>query len=307
MPFPYLLMYKFSHDHLELFLKMLRQVSVTTSNPTCMAFQKAYHNLETRHRLQDEVFLSEVSSLDISIARRTDLALGTVQREYGVSVIESLFYKEDICPDWSDCLLSEALLDLSVRRRNLTSCAGYIANKLSALLTCEDCLSALYASDLKASKIGSLLCVKKENGVHFPSESLCRVINTCERVVRTHSKPTVHEPLLPKQRECYLQQKILYELSGHIYLFVELDEHLFDGEVYAINHFVKLLKNIIICFLKIRAKDITQYSLKHHSERIELKTLSRKYWSSSQNYRCSSFANTNKFRHLLRNNRYPFK
>ena len=200
MPFPYLLMYKFSQDHLELFLKMLRQVSVTTSNPTCMAFQKAYHNLETRHRLQDEVFLSEVSSLDISIARRTDLALGTVQREYGVSVIESLFYKEDICPDWSDCLLSEALLDLSVRRRNLTSCAGYIANKLSALLTCEDCLSALYASDLKASKIGSLLCVKKENGVHFPSESLCRVINTCERVVRTHSKPTVHEPLLPKQR-----------------------------------------------------------------------------------------------------------
>ncbi|MXQ87977.1 hypothetical protein E5288_WYG022498 [Bos mutus] len=303
MPFPYLLMYKFSQDHLELFLKMLRQVSVTTSNPTCMAFQKAYHNLETRHRLQDEVFLSEVSSLDISIARRTDLALGTVQREYGVSVIESLFYKEDICPDWSDCLLSEALLDLSVRRRNLTSCAGYIANKLSALLTCEDCLSALYASDLKASKIGSLLCVKKENGVHFPSESLCRVINTCERVVRTHSKPTVHEPLLPKQREYYLQQKILYELSGHIYLFVELDEHLFDGEVYAINHFVKLLKNIIICFLKIRAKDVTQYSLKHHSERIELKTLSSKHWSSSQNYRCSSFANTNKFRHLLRNNR----
>ncbi|KAM9742144.1 DNA transposase THAP9 isoform 3-T3 [Dama dama] len=307
MPFPYLLMYKFSQDHLELFLKMLRQVSVTTSNPTCMAFQKAYHNLETRHRLQDEVFLSEVSSLDISIARRTDLALGTVQREYGVSIIESLFYKEDICPDWSDCLLSEALLDLSVRRRNLTSYAGYIANKLSALLTCEDCLSALYASDLKASKIGSLLCVKKENGVHFPSESLCRVINTCERVVRTHSKPTVHEPLLPKQREFYLQQKILYELSGHIYLFVELDEHLFDGEVCAINHFVKLLKDIIICFLKIRAKDITQYSLKHHSERIELKSLSRKHWSSSQNYRCSSFANTNKCRHLLRNNRYPFK
>ncbi|XP_043304093.1 DNA transposase THAP9 isoform X3 [Cervus canadensis] len=307
MPFPYLLMYKFSQDHLELFLKMLRQVSVTTSNPTCMAFQKAYHNLDTRHRLQDEVFLSEVSSLDISIARRTDLALGTVQREYGVSIIESLFYKEDICPDWSDCLLSEALLDLSVRRRNLTSYAGYIANKLSALLTCEDCLSALYASDLKASKIGSLLCVKKENGVHFPSESLCRVINTCERVVRTHSKPTVHEPLLPKQREFYLQQKILYELSGHIYLFVELDEHLFDGEVCAINHFVKLLKDIIICFLKIRAKDITQYSLKHHSERIELKSLSRKHWSSSQNYRCSSFANTNKCRHLLRNNRYPFK
>eukprot|EP00069_Balaena_mysticetus_P010167 bmy_20586T0 len=307
MPFPYLLTYKFSQDHLELFLKMLRQVLVTSSNPTCMAFQKAYHNLETRYRLQDEVFLSEVSILDISVARRTDLALWAVQRQYGISVIKTLFRKEDICRDWSDCSLSEALLDLSDHRQNLTCCAGYIANKLSALLTCEDCISALYASDLKSSKIGSLLCVKKENGLHFPSESLCRVIDICERVVRTHSRMAVYELLLPKQREFYLQQKILHELSGHIYLFVDLDKHLFDGEVCAINHFVKLLKDIIICFLKIRAKGVTQYPLKHHSERTETKTSSRKHWSSLQNYKCSSFANTNKYRHLLRNDGYLFK
>lgn len=139
-------------------------------------------------------------------------------------------------------------------------------------------------------------------------EVLCRVINTCGWVVRTHSKPTVHEPLLPKQRECYLQQKILYELSGHIYLFVELDEHLFDGEVYAINHFVKLLKNIIICFLKIRAK-------RYNS--VLLKTPLRKNWVENfvkeilvlftELQMFQVFANTNKFRHLLRNNRYPFK
>lgn len=307
MPSPYLLTYKFSQDHLELFLKMLRQVLVTSSAPTCMAFQAAYHRLETRYRSQDEVFLSEVSILDISLARRTDLALWTVQRQHGVSVVKSLFHKEGICQDWSDCSLSEALLDLSYHRRKLTCCAGYIANKLSALLTCEDCISALYASDLKVAKIGSLLCVKKKNGLHFPSESLCQVINTCERIVRTHSRMAVCE-LLPKQRDLFLQQKILCELSGHLYLFVDLDEHLFDGEVCAINHFVKLLKDIIVCFLKIRAKDAAQYPLKHHSERPEMKTFSRKRWSSLQDdYRCSGFANTNKFRHLLSNDGYPFK
>ncbi|XP_062964730.1 DNA transposase THAP9 isoform X1 [Cynocephalus volans] len=305
MPFSYLLTYKFSQDHLELFLRMLRRVLGTSSSPTCMAFQKAYHNLETRYRFQDQVFLSEVSIFDISIARRKDLALWTVQRQYGVSVIKTLFYKEDICQDWSNCSLSEALLDLSDHRRNLTCCAGYIANKLSALLTCEDCITALYASDLKAYKIGSLLCVKKKNGLHLPSESLCRVITICERVVRTHSRMAVVERI-PHQRELYLQQKILHELSGHICLFVDLDEHLFDGEVFAINHFVKLLKDIIICFLNNRAKDVVQYSLKH-SERMEMKKFSRKYWSSLQDYKCSSFANTNKFRHLLSNNGYPFK
>ncbi|XP_001915516.1 DNA transposase THAP9 isoform X1 [Equus przewalskii] len=306
MPFPYLLTYKFSQDHLELFLKMLRKLLVTSSHPTCMAFQKAYHNLETRYRPQDEVFLREVSILDISLAQRTDLALWTIQHQYGVSVTKTPFHKEDICQDWSDCSLSEALVDLSEHRRNLTCCAGYVANKLSALLTCEDCISALYASDLRASKIGSLLCIKKKNGLHFPSESLCRVINICERVVRTHSRMSVCE-LLPKQKELYLQQKIFCELSGHIYLFVDLDEHLFDGEVCAINHFIKLLKDIIVCFLKIRAKDVAQYPLKHHSERTEMKTFLRKHWSSLQDYRISRFANTSKFRHLLSNDGYPFK
>lgn len=159
----------------------------------------------------------------------------------------------------------------------------------------------------KPLRLDPCYVLKRREWCAFPSESLCRNINTCERSCENPFKTDVHEPLLPKQRECYLQQEnIIWAFWAHL-SFVELDEHLFDGEVYAINHFVKLLKNIIICFLKIRAKDITQYSLKHHSERIELKTLSRKYWSSSQNYRCSSFANTNKFRHLLRNNRYPFK
>ncbi|KAM7155727.1 DNA transposase THAP9 isoform 2-T2 [Molossus nigricans] len=304
MPFPYLLTYKFSQDHLELFLKMLRQILASSSNPTCMAFQKAYHNLETRYRLHDEVFLSDLSILDISVARRTDLALWTVQRQYGVSILKTLFHKKDICQDWSNCSLSEALLDLSDYRRNLTCCAGYIADKLSALLTCEDCISALYASDLKTCKIGSLLCVKKKNGLHIPSESLCRVISICERVVRTHSRMAVYERL-PKQRELYLQQEILCALSGHIYLFVDLDEHLFDGEVCAINHFVKLLKDIIICFLKLKAKDIAHFPIKHHSERLEMK-ISRKHCSSLQDYKHSSFANTNNSR-LLLSNGYPFK
>ncbi|EHA97942.1 THAP domain-containing protein 9 [Heterocephalus glaber] len=303
MPFPYLLTYKFSQDHIELFLNMLRQMLVTSSSLTCMAFQKAYHNLETRYRFQDEVFLSEVSIFDISVAQRKDLALRTVQHQYGGSVVNSLFH-EDICHDWSDCSLSEALLDLSEHRQRLIYCAGYVANRLSVLLLCEDCISALYESDPKASKIGSLLCVKKKNGFHFPSESLCRVIHICDRVVRTHSRKAISE-LVPKQRELYLQQKILHELSGHSYLFIDLDEHLFDGEVCAINHFVKLLKEIIICFLNIRDHDVAQYSLRH-SEKLEMKASPRKHWSFLQDYGCSSFTN-NKFRRLLHNNGYPFK
>ncbi|XP_027628851.1 DNA transposase THAP9 isoform X2 [Tupaia chinensis] len=306
MPFPYLLTYKFSQDHLELFLKMLRQVLVTSSSPTCIAFQKAYHNLETRYRFQDEVYLSEVSIFDISVARRKDLVLGAIQCQYGVSSMRTRFLKEDICQDRSNCSLGEALLDPSDHRRHSIPCASYVANKLSALLTCEDCITALYSSDLKPSKIGSLLCVKKKNGLHFPSESLCRVINTCEQVVKTHSGMAIFE-LVPKQRELYLQQKILHELAGNTDLFVDLDGHLFDGEVCAVNHFVKMLKDIIICFLTRRAKDITRYPLKHHSERTETKTSLRKHWSSLQDYKCSTFANTNKFGHLPSNDGYLFK
>uniref|UniRef100_A0A8C9DQ70 THAP domain containing 9 n=1 Tax=Prolemur simus TaxID=1328070 RepID=A0A8C9DQ70_PROSS len=304
MPLPYLLTYKFSQDHLELFLKTLRQVLVTSSSPTCGAFQRAYHHLQTSCRSQDEAYLSDISLFDMSVARRKDLALWAVQRQYGVSTAEPPFPTEGIWQDWSSCPLSEALLDLSDHGRRLVCYAGCIANKLAALLTCEECIRALYASDLKASKTGSLLCVKKKNGLHFPSESLYRVVNTCEQVVRTHARMATSE-LVPKQRE-YLQQKILHELSGNVCLFVDLDVHLFDGEACAVNHFVKLLKDIIKCFLTIRATDVAQYPLKHHSERTERET-PRKHWSSLQDYKCSSFANTNKFRHLLCNDGYPFK
>lgn len=61
------------------------------------------------------------------------------------------------------------------------------------------------------------------------------------------------------------------ELSGYIYLFVDLDEHLFDGEVSAINHFVKLRKDIITCFLHFKAKDIAHFPIKCHSERTDIK------------------------------------
>ncbi|XP_054996287.1 DNA transposase THAP9 isoform X2 [Sorex araneus] len=270
IPFPYLLTYKFSQDHLELFLKMLRQVLLISSNPTSMAFQKAYHDLEPRYRSPHEAFLSEVSILDISIAQRTDLALWTVQRQYGGSALKTLVHRKNVCLDWSNCSLSEALLDLTDQRQKLTSCAGCIADQLSADLPCEDCLRALYASDLRASKTGSLLCVKKVNGLHLPSESLYHVVNICERVLRTHSGMAVYE-LLPQQRELYLQQEVLRELCGHMSLFVELDDHLFDGEVCVTNHFVKLLKDIISCFLKLRTKDVGQCPLKQSSGRNEMK------------------------------------
>jgi hypothetical protein len=56
--------------------------------------------------------------------------------------------------------------------------------------------------------------------------------------VRTHSRMEVFE-----RRELGVQQKIPSELSRCSDLFIDLDEHLFDGERCAINHFTKLLKD----------------------------------------------------------------
>jgi hypothetical protein len=46
-----------------------------------------------------------------------------------------------------------------------------------------------------------------------------------------------------ERRELGVQQKIPSELSRCSDLFIDLDEHLFDGERCAINHFTKLLKD----------------------------------------------------------------
>ncbi|KAM6136371.1 DNA transposase THAP9 [Phoenicopterus ruber ruber] len=85
-PSHHLLTYAFSLDPLELFLRALGQACGSSGNPTCTAFQAAYHKLLASCSLRPGSPQSSgsgsTSSLDISLSHRRDLTLGSVRAQY---------------------------------------------------------------------------------------------------------------------------------------------------------------------------------------------------------------------------------
>ncbi|XP_032641597.1 DNA transposase THAP9 [Chelonoidis abingdonii] len=259
MPFHYLLTYTFSLDHLELFLSTLRQACASCDNPTCMMFWTAYSELLTKYNLtpglHQNLIFGDMNTLDVSIVRRTDLALATIHSQYnrGCVAIPSTDYIYCTGHISFNSTLSYALTDLSLYAESVTYTAGCVAEKLAAAIRCEACVTSLFLSDDKILKCGSLLCIKKIGSWSLPSESVRQVVSISEQVLKTHARVKDYNLNL-KQQDMYLEQKILYELSEQSHLFPELNNHLFDGELCVTNHYTTLLRNIVQCYLNVRAE-----------------------------------------------------
>ncbi|XP_067412947.1 DNA transposase THAP9 isoform X2 [Emydura macquarii macquarii] len=286
MPFRYLLTYTFSLDHLELFLRALRQMCASSDNPTCMMFQAAYCKLITKYSLtpglQQNLLLGDMSTLDVSIVRRTDLALDTIHSQYDRGSVEIPSTDYVYCTGHIsvNSTLSNALTDLSLYAESLTYTAGFVAEKLAAVIRCEACVTSLFVSDDKILKCGLLLCIKKIGSLSLPSESVHQIVRISDQVLKTHARVEDYK-LNPKQQDMYLEQKILYELSGQSHLFTELNNHLFDGELCVINHYTRLLRNVVQCYLNVRAEHAKTWGLEYCSGRHGWKRLTGKHPFSS--------------------------
>ncbi|XP_074848117.1 DNA transposase THAP9 [Carettochelys insculpta] len=291
-----LLTYTFSLDHLELFLSALRQACASSDNPTCMMFQTAYCKLLTKYNLtpglHQNAVLGNVNTLDVSIARRTDLSLDTIHSQYGRSCTEIPSTDYLYCTGHIsfNSMLSYSLTDLSLYAESVTYAAGSVAEKLAAVVRCEACVASLFRSDDKTLKWGSLLCIKKSGGWSLPSESVHQIVTISEQVLKMHTRVN-NCNLHCEQQDMYLEQKILYELSEQHQLFSELNNHLFDGELCISNHYTMLLRNIVQCYLQVRAEHAKKWGLEFCSGRHRWQRLSRKkpFLSSLKTYKpCQS-------------------
>uniref|UniRef100_A0A7M4F4A2 THAP domain containing 9 n=1 Tax=Crocodylus porosus TaxID=8502 RepID=A0A7M4F4A2_CROPO len=280
-----LLTHAFSLDHLEQFLGTLKQ-ACAGSNPTCTMFQAAYRQLLTRDSLrrgsQENNLVGDTSTLDASLLRRKNLTLHKTLSQLNLGRTESTsmdyMYSAGLVSLYSP--LSNVLLDLSLYEESITGTAGFVAEKLAALKKCEACFASLFELDHEILNCGSLLCIKKIGGLSLPSESMRQIVSTAEQVLRTHVRME-ESSLNPKQRDLYLEQKILHELSGHTPFFPSLTDHLWDGELHVVNHYTVLLREIIQCYLHIKAELAKTWGLEYCSGRHGLKRLPKRVSCSS--------------------------
>ncbi|XP_062430290.1 DNA transposase THAP9 isoform X2 [Rhea pennata] len=278
MPLHRLLTYTFSLDQLELFLRALRQAIVGGGNPTCAAFQAAYYKLlascSLAPALQHSDGSGNVSTLDISIFRRTDLTLGNIRSQYEPARRRTLGTEYPFGAGLllHDSALSNALTDLSLHAQSITCTSGFVAEQLASDLQCEACVASLFESDESSLKHGAVLYVKKLGGVSLPSSSVCHITSISEQVLRTYAKVRNCNKN-SKLWDLFLEQKIFCELLGQSPLFPLLTDHLFDGESCIDNHYTILLKEIMRCYLQVRTNHAKNLNLKYRCGKHRWKRL----------------------------------
>ncbi|KFQ80582.1 DNA transposase THAP9, partial [Phoenicopterus ruber ruber] len=256
-PSHHLLTYAFSLDPLELFLRALGQACGSSGNPTCTAFQAAYHKLLASCSLRPGSPQSSgsgsTSSLDISLSHRRDLTLGSVRAQYNPARGRTLATEYPYCAAFllHGSALSNALTDLSLHAQSITCTAGFVAEQLASDLHCEACLASLFESDESRLRCRSVLYIKKLGGVSLPSASVRHITSVSEQVLNWYGK-VGDGSKNSKLWHLSLEQEIFQELLGQSPLFPTLTNHLFDGELCVNNHYTILVKEVTRCYLNIR-------------------------------------------------------
>uniref|UniRef100_A0A8C3KQK3 THAP domain containing 9 n=1 Tax=Calidris pygmaea TaxID=425635 RepID=A0A8C3KQK3_9CHAR len=292
-PSHHLLTYAFSLDPLEMFLGALQQACGSSGNPTCAAFQAAYHQLLAGCSLAPGSPHSggsgTTSSLDLFLSRRRDLTLGSIRAQYNPAPGRTPSTKPLSCAGLlvQDSAPSNALTDLSLRAESIARAAGFVAEQLASGLQCEACLASLFEPDESRPRCGSLLYIKKLGGVSVPSASVCHVTNVSEQVLSRHGNVGDGDKTT-RVWHLSLEQKVLQELLGGSPLFPTLTNHLFDGESRVDNHYTVLVKQITRCYLNIRTSRAKHLNSKCHCGRHRLKKLKGDHLVPSPLGRCQS-------------------
>jgi len=256
----YLLTYKFSQDHIELFFAAVRSSLGSNNNPTVRQFISAYKRLLIRNEVEgvggnciavDQtriLFVTatatgstskqsvEVDSLDMALVRRYDLALRLPQQVSDHDYV-------DLSND----------LNLSVYKQYVVSyIAGFVVRMVRRQVICPDCSGSLTTEQLYDERQLQLIKAKDKGGLLKPSPSVVAICETTEKclqrmLIRNEGKlpqvaGTKFVPTI-----CII---VLEEVGGKE-IFSDLAEHMFDSTPDN-NHVFTLIKVVCQCYCKIR-------------------------------------------------------
>lgn len=281
----FLLTYKFSQDHIELFFGKLRRLGGCNNNPTARQFKSAYKKLLIYNDVQDVLRGNSLplQSVPILTASSKCISNNNVDSEppsihaINLSVGRNRILDENV----SESALCDHDYVYVPHPTHLSLCtqkivayiAGFVVFKLKQCLKCETCLDALESTS--HSFINSLIMVKDKGALIFPSDDVIDVCMTCEKKFRTHaayfvssgknlSRVTLNE-LMQSVLETYLMRNIFSKLDNHIKDFGPME-----------NHLIFLIKAIAEKYLQVRC----HYAGKQYTDNL----IKKKQSKSRQEY-----------------------
>ena len=251
-PLQYVLTYKMSQDHLELFFCAIHACGGFNNNPTTKQFTAAYKRLVLRSHIEGEGGNCEkrdpISILtvleDSGTVNGHEISISNVAmiRRYDLDGENS----ENNIDDYSD---SPSISTLSqYKQAAISYIAGYVGKKVQKSTNCRECSMALGSVSGEASS--SFLVLKDHGNLFKPTSSVIKVCEETERCLQRMLAVTEgHFP-----NGCGVSDAIVPAVLGSLpvsSLFQELDNHLFHSPV-GDNHVIQLIKNVIKCYSKVK-------------------------------------------------------
>jgi hypothetical protein len=254
----YLLTYKFSQDHLELFFAAVRSRGGSNNNPSAQQLKATWKRLLTHNQLKD-IATGNCEPLDncklLSIARSVDrlhsspdVTIDTVsylrRNDLEISQSQMDVADHDYVPNFQS--LSRFVDNVVVY------IAGFVARRLNAKIVCDQCKNALTKNDSNDDCFQSdfaLIHLKNRGGLVSPSSDVIAVCKSAERCIRNHIG-TNQRLLISNAVSITIVNEVLTHLIG-TQVFESLREHALDTELNN-NHQVIIMKMVASEYIYLR-------------------------------------------------------
>lgn len=235
----YILTYKLSQDHLELFFGAIRSRGGHNNNPTARQFEAAYKRILVHNQITGPKTGNATNLTNISILTCSNKI---TRQEAG----ESPLVLEEIQNEIESNYLGSNAWDLTIYSEDIVSyISGYVVKSMKKSVSCSKCLALL---ETNVSK--SLLLERKKYGKLIKSSDLVReTCTTAERFFRFfHSTKNIFNKNIKNVSDILILNTLKLLPSSIWNCF---GDHVFDDEIFS-DHHIQLVKLILKQYFKIR-------------------------------------------------------
>lgn len=257
-PLEYLLTYKLSQDHLELFFCAVRASGRFRNNPTTLNFMSAYKRLLMRHQIKSSN--GNVTAQDpteiLTSATTRNIIRKAIADTSGITGDIALARKYDLLDrspvqydhDYVDCPSLEGISEY--KEAAIGYIAGYVSRMVCKQLSCPECIDALTTTrNERVCPAYALVNVKDRGGLTTASESVVNVCKTTEKFFQKLINNNNNNLFQNPRCISVIAYSVLKETSKTT--FTTLSNHMLDCEPEN-NHIFFLIKAVVHAYCKIR-------------------------------------------------------
>jgi len=246
-----------SQDHLELFFGSVRAMGGHNNNPTARQFRSAYKKLVIRQNNIEHfntgncIPLDHIDILHYSSSDPIKVINNSSNNNYDVDVSEeNSVIHNNFLSDHNYITCQNNYLHSDFSKEVIIYIVGFVVHKLTSVLRCETCLTALCAKN-KEDFLNSLITLKQKGGnkggLSYPSEDVIVICFHTEKILKSYDYQN------KAVNKLFIQSKVLSHFINNSSIFESLKYHSTESHSPLSDHVILLIKSITIhiCISKL--------------------------------------------------------